>query len=65
MQQPPGFVSENKQLVCKLHRSLYSLKQAPRAWYERLKQALLQFGFIPAKCDHSLCTLNLVFNYMH
>lgn len=58
MLQPPGFISNNKNLVCKLHRSLYGLKQAPRAWYDRLKQALFQFGFTASKCDHSLFIYN-------
>lgn len=58
MTQPPGFISENKHLVCKLHRALYGLKQAPRAWYERLHGALLQFGLKPSRCDPSLFTLS-------
>ena len=54
MTQPPGFEHHDKTLVCKLNKALYGLKQAPRAWYEKLHQALLHFGFLPSKCDHSL-----------
>ena len=33
MQQPLGFISaESSSLICKLHKSLYDLKQEPRAW---------------------------------
>ena len=33
MQQPLGFIyAESSSLVCKLHKSLYDLKQEPRAW---------------------------------
>ena len=32
MEQPPGFVAQEKSgLVCRLRRSLYGLKQSPRA----------------------------------
>ena len=34
MEQPPGFVAQGEyDLVCKLRRSLYGLKQSPRAWF--------------------------------
>ena len=32
-------------MVCRLHKSLYRLKQTPRAWYERLHTYLVKIGF--------------------
>ena len=41
MFQPPGFIKAGfEHLVCKLHKSLYGLKQSPRAWYARLHAAI-------------------------
>ena len=54
MLQPKRF-SNGSNLVCKLHKALYWLKQAPRAWFERFAAALLKFGFSSSKCDPSLC----------
>ena len=46
IEQPPGFEDDkNLNHVCKLKKALYDLKQAPRAWYERLRNFLLSKGF--------------------
>jgi hypothetical protein len=55
MQQPPGFEdAQYPQHVCKLQRSIYGLKQSPRAWYARLSARLFQLGFTSSKADTSL-----------
>jgi hypothetical protein len=55
MKQPPGFVdSALPSYVCRLHKSLYGLKEALRAWYTRLNDFLLSIGFRASKMDASL-----------
>jgi len=55
MKQPPGFVDfALPSHVCRLHKSLYGLKQASRAWYTRLNDFLLSIGFRASKVDTSL-----------
>ena len=55
MTQPKGFTKE-KDLVCKLHKSLYGLKQASRAWYQRIDSFLLNKGLKRVESDHSIYT---------
>jgi hypothetical protein len=53
--QSAGFVDPcHLDMVCKLNKFLYSLKQAPRAWYSRFATYLLSLGFVEAKSDTSL-----------
>jgi hypothetical protein len=52
--QPTGFAdSAHPNLVCRLHKSLYGLKQVPRAWYRQFATYLLSLGFVEA-ADTSL-----------
>jgi len=50
MDPPPGcIVTENqKNKVCKLKKSLYGLKQSPRAWFGRFTKAMKSFDSIRA-----------------
>ncbi|KAG8478469.1 hypothetical protein CXB51_028351 [Gossypium anomalum] len=57
MQQPPGFVqydSAGQPFVCRLKKALYGLRQAPRAWFDKLKRFLVSIGFVVSKSDASL-----------
>jgi hypothetical protein len=52
MEQPEGFIVPGKEyMVCKLRKSLYGLKQAGRAWYQKIHQALLNLGFASLQTD--------------
>jgi hypothetical protein len=44
--------------VYKVLKVLYRLKQAPRAWYARLKMFLLEHGYVMGSVDKTLFTLN-------
>jgi hypothetical protein len=58
VRQPPGFENlKYSNHVYKLHKALYVLKQAPRAWYERLKAFLLAKGFKMGSVDKTLFLL--------
>ncbi|KAL9248816.1 Retrovirus-related Pol polyprotein from transposon TNT 1-94-like protein [Drosera capensis] len=46
MEQPEEFVLfGNEKKVCKLIKSLYSLKQAPKQWHEKFDTTILAYGF--------------------
>lgn len=55
MEQPSTFVHPDcPQHVCQLRKALYSLKQAPQAWFSQLSSHLLELGFTTSKVDTSL-----------
>ena len=58
MYKPKCFVS-NPYLVCRLKKSLYGIKQAPRAWYAKIDGFLLSLSFVRCKSDPNVY-LNLI-----
>ena len=45
MEQPLGFVAQGEiGKVCRLLKSLYDLKQSPRAWFGKFNQVVEEFG---------------------
>ena len=62
MEQPPGFVAQGEiGKLCHLHKSLYGLKQSPRAWFDKFNQAVETFGMQRSKSDHSVFYKNSSF----
>ncbi|CAH9093346.1 unnamed protein product [Cuscuta epithymum] len=56
MHLPPGYSSSSPGKVCRLLRSLYGLRQAPRCWFSKLTTSLRSYGFAQSHADYSLFT---------
>ncbi|RVX02008.1 Retrovirus-related Pol polyprotein from transposon RE1 [Vitis vinifera] len=56
MDLPPGCMVSEKQCqkVCKLNKSLYGLKQSPRAWFGRFTKSMRAFGYRQSNSYHIL-----------
>ena len=54
MQPPPEYLKQGNSRVCKLHKSLYGLKQASREWFSKMCMALKRYGFTQSHADSSL-----------
>nr|GEX37848.1 putative RNA-directed DNA polymerase [Tanacetum cinerariifolium] len=55
MKAPHGFTNKfGEREVCHLKKSLYGLKQSPRAWFGRFTLAMKNRGFKQSNSDHTL-----------
>ncbi|CAL2265004.1 unnamed protein product [Prunus armeniaca] len=54
MLPPPGFRPQGENLVCRLNKSLYGLKQAKLNWFSKFSNAIKMEGFNQSKTDYSL-----------
>jgi hypothetical protein len=54
MQPPNGFPTKTPRHVWRLKKSLYSLKQAARAWHAKVDEGLGKLGFTPTSSDPAI-----------
>ncbi|KAM2392165.1 hypothetical protein ACFX1X_035690 [Malus domestica] len=54
MDFPPGYSVGRNTGVCRLRKSLYGLKQSPRAWFDRFTQVMKRIGYNQSHSDHTL-----------
>uniref|UniRef100_A0A2N9EG31 Integrase catalytic domain-containing protein n=1 Tax=Fagus sylvatica TaxID=28930 RepID=A0A2N9EG31_FAGSY len=56
MELPPGcnLQTEGNKQVCRLRKSLYGLKQSPRAWFGRFTSFMKSIGYKQSNSDHTL-----------
>jgi hypothetical protein len=55
MEQPPSYVDQtHPNLVCRLKKALYRLKQTLRAWSDKIGQYLVTSGFQTSNVNFSL-----------
>jgi len=55
MEQPPSYVDQtHPNLVYRLKKALYNLKQAPKAWLDKIGQYFVTSGFQTSNADFSL-----------
>ena len=50
---PLGYKVKRENLVYKLNKSIYGLKQASWQWFMMFSTTLITFGFTQSKCDYS------------
>lgn len=55
MSLPPGYnTSVYTNMVCKLKKALYNLKQSLKAWFDRFRLVMKKYYYAQSKTDHAL-----------
>ena len=51
---PPGYKTHLSNKVCKLQKTIYGIKQSPRAWFGKFTKVMKSFGYSQCNQDHTL-----------
>ena len=54
MKLPPGYYKSEDSVICKLKKSIYGLKQSPKAWFDKFSGSLRDMGYYQCYNDHAL-----------
>ena len=58
MNQPQGFITKGKEkMVCRLFKTIYGLKQSPRAWYKKIDKYFESIGLKKSYADPNIYVL--------
>ena len=45
IKQPPGYVAQGENIVCRLKKAIYRLKQSPKVLFEKFSMIISDIGF--------------------
>ena len=60
MEQSLGYIAQGENIVCRIWKAIYGLKQSPRAWFEKFNMVISGIEFARCHLNHSVfvrCTL--------
>lgn len=65
VQQPLGYIdNKHKHKVLRLHKALYGLRQAPRAWNAKLDNTLISLGFERSPLEHAVYKRSKTYTFL-
>lgn len=54
MELPPGLQWQGENIVCRLNKSIYGLRQSSITWFSTFSTAIQKAGYQQSKADYSL-----------
>ena len=66
MKQPKGFTMKGKkELVYRIKKSLYGLKQSPRMWYQKFDSYIQELGLKRSQVDHYVYIKQVKYHFIY
>ena len=54
MEEPPEYIAEGENTVCRFRKAMYGLKQSPKVWFEKFSMVTSCIRFAHCHSDHSV-----------